>query len=294
MMNAPFFFLPSRLTLARAWIDHVDGTIVRLAATRRRAAVWAAESKPPGTGRDFSRESDVVRHVRTEAQAWGLPENTAQAIALLLIRDACFVQGLPMEPAIMFEDFEAPVAPGWQRRLAAILPPPAWWKMLSCRLPPALVGRVLAKAAAHALANSLAKGEFAFLEGRRLGINVRDLGIVWTLGLREGRLLTVHDEPEATVRGDVVDLLLLASRLEDADTLFFQRCLVLVGDTALGLEARNVLDRLDWSEVPLAQRVPLHRLALFLRDMRALSRNETASRRDQSIGPGPRPGAPCQ
>ena len=270
-MTAPFP-LPSRLTLARVWIDHDDASIVRLAATRRRAAVWAADEKPPGSGRDFRRESEVVRHVGNQAQAWGLPENTARKIALLLIRDACLAQGLPMEPTTMFDDSETVAASGWQRRLAAVLPPPARWKILSSRVPPALVGRVLAKAAAHALASSLAKGEFAFLEGRRLGINVHDLGIAWTLGLRDGRLLTVEGEPEASVRGDAVDLLLMASRLEDADTLFFQRRLVLVGDTALGLEARNVLDRLDWLEVPLALRVPLHRLALLLRDMRALSR----------------------
>lgn len=263
--------LPGRLALARAWIDHVDAAIVRLAATRRRAAVWSARDKPPGAARDFRRESAVVGHVRTTASTWGLPEHTAQAIASLLIRDACAAQGLPMEPAPLFDDATADDVSPWTRRIASVLPPPAAWRPLCAALPPSLPGRLLAHAAAHALANGLAKGEFAFLEGRRLGIEVHDLGLACTLGLRDGRLCAVGGPPEATVRGSLVDLMLLASRLEDADTLFFQRRLVLVGDTALGLEARNVLDRLDWSEVPLALRVPLHRSARWLRTVRAVS-----------------------
>src|SRR3546814_14074823 len=63
------------------------------------------------------------------------------------------------------------------------------------------------------------------------------------------------------VRGTATDLLLLAARLEDADTLFFQRRLVLTGDTELGLTVRNLLDRLPWESVPLAVRIRLNRRA---------------------------------
>lgn len=262
-----------RLPLARSWIDHVDAMIVRLAASRRHAAVWAARDKSPGSGRDPAREAEVLRHMGDEARAWGLPESTAQGIAHLLIRDACHAQGLPTEPAIMLDDHEALAAPAWKRQLALLLPPPARWRPITSRLPPDLAGPLLVAAARHALAKALAQGDFAFLEGRRLGIEVQDLGLSWVLGLRAGQLVTLDGPAEATVRGGVVDLMLMASRLEDADTLFFQRRLVLVGDTALGLEARNVLDRLDWAEVPLALRVPLHRAALLLRELRALSRD---------------------
>ena len=67
------------------------------------------------------------------------------------------------------------------------------------------------------------------------------------------------------MRGSVTDLLLLAGRLEDADTLFFQRRLVLTGDTELGLTARNLLDRLPWESVPLGLRIVLNRGARFAR-----------------------------
>ena len=279
---------PSRLPVARAFIDHLDASMVRLAAARRRAAAWAARDKAPGSGRDVRREAAVLRHVGDEARIWGLPESTAQAIARLLIHDACRVQGLPTEPAAMLDDHPALAPPAWKLRLATLLPPPSRWRPVASRLSPALVGPVLVAAVRHALASPLAKGEFAFLEGRRLGIDVRDLGLSWTLGLRDGRLIRLDAPAEALVRGSLVDLLLLASRLEDADTLFFQRRLVLVGDTALGLEARNVLDRLDWAEVPLALRLPLHRAALLLRDLRALAQQAT-----QSAEKGPAPSLPA-
>jgi predicted lipid carrier protein YhbT/chorismate mutase len=279
----------ARLPLARAWIDHADATIIRLAASRRHAAVWAACDKPAGGGRDLDREAAVLHHMVDEARAWGLPEATAEALARLLIRDACHAQGLPTEPAAMLDDHDALAPPAWKRHLAALLPPPARWRPLGARLPPSWSGPLLVAAAGHALARALEQGEFGFLEGRRLGIEVQDLGLAWTLGLRDGRLVSLDGPAEATVRGGVVDLLLLASRLEDADTLFFQRRLVLVGDTALGLEARNVLDRLDWAEVPLALRVPLHRSARLLRELRELSRERQRAKAPASAPDPPPP-----
>lgn len=52
--------------------------------------------------------------------------------------------------------------------------------------------------------------------------------------MRDGPLSVVDEAPEATVQGSVTGLMLLASRADDADTLFFQRRLVLTGDTDQG------------------------------------------------------------
>ena len=108
------------------------------------------------------------------------------------------------------------------------------------------------------------------MRGRRLGIDVSDLGLHWVIGWHDGRLCVLDAAPEASVRGSATDLLLLASRLEDADTLFFQRRLVLTGDTELGLTARNLLERLPWESVPLWLRIMLDRGARFARDARAV------------------------
>jgi predicted lipid carrier protein YhbT len=73
---------------------------------------------------------------------------------------------------------------------------------------------------------------------------------------------------EALVRGEVTDLLLLASRLEDADTLFFHRRLQLTGDVELGLLVRNLLDRLPWETLPRPLQAALEGGARLARDVR--------------------------
>ncbi|QDW66454.1 SCP2 domain-containing protein [Luteimonas granuli] len=122
---------------------------------------------------------------------------------------------------------------------------------------------------AAVLAAPIADGSLDFMEGRRLGIDVTDLDLHWVVELRDGRLHAGDGTPEASVRGTATDLLLLAGRLEDADTLFFQRRLVLTGDVELGLTARNTLDRLPWEAVPLALRIGLNRGARLARAARS-------------------------
>ena len=122
---------------------------------------------------------------------------------------------------------------------------------------------------AKVLAAPLRDGTLDFMAGRRLGIEVSDLGLRWVVELQGQRLAAVDAAAEATVRGSATDLLLLAGRLEDADTLFFQRRLVLTGDVELGLTARNLLDRLPWESVPLGLRIALNRGARLARAARS-------------------------
>jgi predicted lipid carrier protein YhbT len=53
--------------------------------------------------------------------------------------------------------------------------------------------------------------------------------------------------PDLTIGACVHDLVRLARREEDPDTLFFSRRLALEGDTELGLLFKNTLDALDTS-----------------------------------------------
>jgi predicted lipid carrier protein YhbT len=156
-------------------------------------------------------------------------------------------------------------------RAAALLrwlPPPARVAPLLRRLPGRWQRRALESAMARVLGPAAAAGDLAFLEGRCLGIDVTDLDLHWAIGLRDGRLATIAEAPEAHVRGTATDLLLLAGRVEDADTLFFQRRLVLTGDTELGLTARNLLEGLRWDAVPLGLRIGLARGARLARAAR--------------------------
>ncbi|PKL95502.1 MAG: SCP2 domain-containing protein [Gammaproteobacteria bacterium HGW-Gammaproteobacteria-8] len=116
----------------------------------------------------------------------------------------------------------------------------------------------------------LAAGEFDFLEQRSLGVEVSDLRLRWVFGVRDRRLelLPRRHAAEATIRGRGAEFLLLLGRLEDPDTLFFQRRLEVTGDTTIGLTTRNLLDRLCWEDLPLALRILLNRAGRFGQTLR--------------------------
>ncbi|MDR9439594.1 MAG: SCP2 sterol-binding domain-containing protein [Halomonas sp.] len=91
-------------------------------------------------------------------------------------------------------------------------------------------------------AEPLEEGEFDALEGRRLSLSIEDLGVMLTLRLEAQRLVLCHAPGEATIRGGWREFLCLAARREDPDSLFFQRRLLIEGDTELGLMVKNLLD----------------------------------------------------
>ena len=274
----------SSLARVRRAIDGVDDALLLLLAARVRLVRHAERCKRVAgvPARDPQREARV--HARAQALAGriGLPAATARRAIGLVIDDACREQGL--EPdldqgcngaagRIMAPDMHTATdstLPG--ARLLRFLPPPSWLAPWLRALPPRLQRRLLERAMAGVLAAPIADGALDFMRGRRLGIDVTDLDLHWVIELRDAKLTVGGADPEASVRGSATDLLLLASRLEDADSLFFQRRLMLTGDTELGLTARNLLERLPWESVPLGLRIALNRGARLARDARAAYR----------------------
>lgn len=269
------------LTPVRLAIDGVDDGLVLLLAARTRLARLAGRLKAGAgvPGRDEAREQRVRRRAETLAGVLGVAPDTASGVLALAIGDARRAQGLQ-------SDLDQGVAPRDGRMIAAIMqtqtdsapppahpllrlvPPPRRIAPLLRVLPPSMQKRLLERAMAKVLAAPMADGTLDFMAGRRLGIEVSDLGLRWVVELQGQQLVVVDAPAEATVRGTATDLLLLAGRLEDADTLFFQRRLVLTGDVELGLTARNLLDRLPWEKVPLGLRIALNRGARFARAAR--------------------------
>jgi len=100
---------------------------------------------------------------------------------------------------------------------------------------------------------SVAEGDLAFLEERCMAIEIDDAGWRWPIRLSRGRLqvLARDDRADVTIRGQSADFLAMVARFEDPDTLFFQRRLVIEGDTELGLGMKNFLDGLDEEGLPL-------------------------------------------
>jgi predicted lipid carrier protein YhbT len=116
------------------------------------------------------------------------------------------------------------------------------------RLVPTLAhSQALAMALNRVMAGAIADGELDFLEGRRVAIEVDDLKIRFRLGLERGRIRGFGESgrADATIAGSLREMLQLAARREDADTLFFQRRLRLAGDTELGLYLKNFLDAFE-------------------------------------------------
>lgn len=113
--------------------------------------------------------------------------------------------------------------------------------------------------------HALAEGELDFLQARYLGIEIADVNLRWITTIEEGQLRVVQEaEADVWFRGNANDLLLVAARKADPDMLFFQRRLVIEGDTELGLEVKNLMDALELEAMPTALRTGLQQLAAFV------------------------------
>jgi predicted lipid carrier protein YhbT len=115
------------------------------------------------------------------------------------------------------------------------------------RLPPAMPASAFALLLENLFAAPLREGELDFLRDRVLQVEVMDARLRFALTLDTGRLRVAGAGRAVDLRiaGTVYDFLLLASRREDADTLFFKRRLRLEGDTELGLHLKNFLDSVE-------------------------------------------------
>ncbi|WP_439112596.1 ubiquinone anaerobic biosynthesis accessory factor UbiT [Hydrogenophaga sp.] len=91
------------------------------------------------------------------------------------------------------------------------------------------------------------------LQGQRIRIHVRDAGLRFDFAWQGGmfRARTPQASTELTLSANAHDFLRLAQRLDDPDTLFFNRRLSMEGDTELGLVVKNALDAL---ELPVFER----------------------------------------
>lgn len=98
----------------------------------------------------------------------------------------------------------------------------------------------------------LAEGDLDFLKGRWLKIEVNDFGLqlLFSCGPKREVLIRNQGISDVCIRGNLKSFILLAAQKEDPDTLFFQRDLVIEGDTDLGLEIKNLLDSLELDELP--------------------------------------------
>lgn len=144
--------------------------------------------------------------------------------------------------------------------------------MLTLAVPPT-VSRLIARlpSAPPSLAFSLAANRLLWpalqtldwqpLVGRRYAIRVKDLGLSLRFTVGHRGFSPDSGTPDLIISATARDFLLLLSRREDPDTLFFSRRLVSEGDTELGLIVKNLLDALDPDAVLHRLPAPLARAA---------------------------------
>jgi predicted lipid carrier protein YhbT len=128
---------------------------------------------------------------------------------------------------------------------------------------------IISRALNTLFAIHLAEDELEFLEGRRMNINISDAGLSFSVTLENGRLQAHRavNEPDLSIEGLIYTFLLLGTRREDSDTLFFRRQLKTQGDTELGLYLKNFLDGLEPETLPLHRILdPLMQKSLALAD----------------------------
>jgi predicted lipid carrier protein YhbT len=90
-------------------------------------------------------------------------------------------------------------------------------------------------------------GDLQALYGKRIAIHVTDAGLRlhFTLSASGFSAISAQGAPDLAISATAHDFYLLATRKEDPDTLFFNRRLVVEGETELGLMAKNTLDGIE-------------------------------------------------
>ena len=99
----------------------------------------------------------------------------------------------------------------------------------------------------------LPEDSLALLEGRTFRVDVQDTGGYACITYRDGLfrpLFTPPAAPDLAFSAKLSAFLQIALRQEDPDTLFFNRELMIEGDTELGLVVKNMLDAIEWPTLP--------------------------------------------
>jgi len=126
-----------------------------------------------------------------------------------------------------------------------ILPEPT----LFLRPVPAFLQARLLQKILEKILNEEAMQRFDELSGKHFLFRTFDdvvhLGMTFTGGSIRVQADPVR-EADVTISGSLPALIALCFSLEDADSLFFSRCLLLTGDTSSGLLFKNILANLDF------------------------------------------------
>ncbi len=98
---------------------------------------------------------------------------------------------------------------------------------------------------------SIINGDMDFLHNKYIRFSISDCNFTCNITLEDNTLkISNRDQADADIKCKLQDFILLANRKVDPDTLFFQRRLIIEGDTDLGLTMKNTMDNLDPEKLP--------------------------------------------
>lgn len=108
--------------------------------------------------------------------------------------------------------------------------------------------------------------DWEHVRGRRFRVTVKDMGLRLHFSIHADGFHAERNGPaDVTFTATAQDFARLALRLEDPDTLFFNRRLLIEGDTDLGLTVKNMLDAVELESVTAAMPLGLGRVVMRLR-----------------------------
>ena len=85
------------------------------------------------------------------------------------------------------------------------------------------------------------------LYGKRFCVVIKDLKMAIHFSVtQKGLQADKAAQPDVVFTATFLDLIRLALRLEDPDTLFFNRRLLITGNTDIGLRVKNILDGVEF------------------------------------------------
>ncbi|HAY41022.1 MAG TPA: sterol-binding protein [Gammaproteobacteria bacterium] len=122
-----------------------------------------------------------------------------------------------------------------------LLPPPF------ALIPQTVNSKIFTAMFNQVFSRSLEDDDLCFLEGRFLTIEVLDIGLSFSVGLKSNSLVAgnKHTSTDLTISANSCDFLSMIARKKDPDTLFFQRKIKMQGSTELGIYVKNFLDAFD-------------------------------------------------
>ncbi len=126
--------------------------------------------------------------------------------------------------------------------------------------------KLLSELLDNVFAEAIEDGDLEFLQEKWLKVEVTDLKLTWYLSFADNKLIIEEkcEQEDVVFSGAVNELILIAGRKEDPDTLFFQRRLSIQGDTELGLEIKNLLDNIDFDNLPVLAQKALNHFSNFI------------------------------